>query len=167
MTRKTEIDALGAFLLIFCSASMGINQTLVKIVNSGLQPVFQAGLRSACAFLPVLLFAVLMRRKLSLTDGSFWPGMLVGGLFSAEFLFVFQAVEYTTVSRASIFFYTMPFWTAILAHFLIPGERLTRIRVLGLVLAIMGVVLALYNNQYPASERSYVGDFYCLLAASL
>ena len=167
MARKPQIDALGEFLLILCSGLMGINQTLVKIVNGGLQPVFQAGLRSACALLPVFLFAVLTRKKLSISDGSFWPGILVGLLFSAEFLLVFQAVEYTTVSRASIFFYTMPFWTAVFAHFLIPGERLTLLRILGLLLAVTGVVLALRNNPGPISNQSHIGDLYCLIAGAL
>ena len=84
--RKSHIDALGAVLLVYCSASMGINQVLVKLVNEGLAPVFQAGLRSACAFLPVLLFAVVTRRRLTLSDGSFWPGIVAGLFFAFEFL---------------------------------------------------------------------------------
>lgn len=163
--RKNQIDAQGAFLLVFCSGLMGINQVMIKLVNAGLHPVFQAGLRSACAFLPVLAFALLTRKHLSIRDGSFWPGMLVGLFFAAEFLLLFQALDYTTVSRASIFFYTMPFWTAIAAHFFIQGERLTVVRVGGLLLAMTGVVIALYNNESPASDQAIIGDLYCLLGA--
>ena len=165
ITRKARIDALGGSLLVFCSALMGVNQVMVKLVNAGMHPVFQAGLRSACAFLPVLIFALLTRKRLSISDGSFWPGMLVGTFFAAEFLLLFQALDYTTVSRASIFFYTMPFWTALAAHFLIEGEKLTASRVTGLLLAMAGVVVALYNNQSTHSEQSLVGDIYCLLGA--
>lgn len=165
MARKDHIDALGAFLLILCSALMGINQVFVKIVNTGMHPVFQAGLRSACALLPVLCYAWLMKKRLSLRDGSFWPGILAGIFFATEFLLLFQALDYTTVSRASIFFYTMPFWTAIAAHFLIAGERLNAIRIAGLLVAITGVVLALSNNQSPASNWAIIGDLFCLLAA--
>lgn len=165
MKRKNHIDSSGAFLLVLCSALMGINQVIVKIVNAGLHPVFQAGLRSACAFLPVLLFAVLMKKRLTIRDGSFRPGLLAGVFFAAEFLLLFQALDYTTVSRASIFFYTMPFWTALAAHFLIPGERLTRARLAGLLLALSGVALALSDNQSPASEQAIVGDLFCLLGA--
>ena len=121
MKRKDNIDAAGAGLLILCSGIVGINQVIIKIVNAGLQPVFQAGLRSACAFFPVLLFALVMKRPLSLRDGSFWPGILAGLFFSVEFMLMFQSLEYIDVSRASILFYTMPFWAAIGAHFLIPG----------------------------------------------
>jgi drug/metabolite transporter (DMT)-like permease len=144
---------------------MGVNQVLVKIINAGLHPVFQAGLRSACAFLPVLLYALITKKTLSLTDGSFWPGILVGMFFGAEFLLLFQALDYTTVSRASIFFYTMPFWTALAAHFLIPGEKLNLQRVSGLLLAICGVVLALSINQSAASPDALIGDIFCLIGA--
>ncbi len=82
MERKDRIDAFGAAVLLSFSLLMGLNQVMIKLVNAGLQPVFQAGLRSAFAFLPVLAFALLARRRLSLTDGSFWPGVLSGTFFA-------------------------------------------------------------------------------------
>lgn len=163
--RKDHIDALGALLLVFVSALMGINQVMVKIVNAGFHPVFQAGLRSACAFVPMLGYAWLAGRPLTIRDGSFWPGMLAGVFFGAEFLLLFQALDYTSVSRASIFFYTMPFWTAVAAHFLIPGEKLSAVRTTGLLLAISGVTLALYDNRFPATGAALIGDLFCLLGA--
>jgi drug/metabolite transporter (DMT)-like permease len=138
---------------------------MIKLVNAGLQPVFQAGLRSACAFLPVLAFALLARRRLSLTDGSLWPGVLCGCFFATEFLLLFQSVEYTSVARVSVFFYTMPFWVALGAHFLIPGERLTRVRALGLALAVAGVALALLRNDSPAGPHALFGDLLSLVGA--
>jgi drug/metabolite transporter (DMT)-like permease len=167
MTRKPQVDTLGIILLTTISALMGVNQVIVKLVNSGLGPIFQAGLRSLFALLLILGFALLRKKNLSITDGSFWPGILAGVFFAGEFLLLFQALDFTTVSRASIFFYTMPFWTAIAAHFLIPGEKLTLVRVTGLVLAIGGVVLALSNNFNSSNEMAIIGDIYCLLGAML
>lgn len=166
MERKSRIDALGATLLVSFSLIMGLNQVMVKIVNSGLAPVFQAGLRSVCAFFPILLFALFMRRRLSLTDGSFWPGLLSGLFFAAEFILMFQALDYTSVARAAVFFYCMPFWVALGAHFLIPGERLTPVRIAGLLLAIAGVALALSRNDAPATDRALTGDIMCLVGSA-
>jgi drug/metabolite transporter (DMT)-like permease len=164
--RKQHIDLLGGTVLVAFSALLGLNQVLVKFVNSGFQPTFQAGLRSACAFLPVLIYAVLTRKKLSVTDGSFWPGMVAGLLFTTEFILLFQSLDYTSVSRASILFYAMPFWVAIGAHFLIPGERLTGVRGMGLVLAVAGVALALSDNAEPATDLAWLGDILCLVAGA-
>ena len=165
MERKDRIDALGGAVLVTFSLLMGLNQVMIKLVNAGMAPVFQAGLRSACAFLPVLAFAVLMRKRLSLSDGSLWPGLLCGCFFATEFVLLFQSLEYTSVARVSVFFYTMPFWVAAGAHFMIPGERLTRVRALGLALAVAGVALALLRNASPAGPHALFGDLLSLIGA--
>ena len=159
MERKNHIDVFGASVLISFSVLLGLNQALVKLVNVGFAPVFQAGLRSACAFLPVLAFAWIARRRLSVTDGTLGPGIVNGLLFSGEFCLLFLALDYTSVARVSLFFYTMPFWVAVGAHFVIPGERLTRSRIVGLAIALAGVTLALSGDDAPsAGSRAWLGD---------
>lgn len=165
MPRKDRIDALGASFLIVFSALLGLNQALVKLVNAGFAPALQAGLRSLIAFVPVLLFALLMKKRLTIRDGSLGPGLICGLLFSAEFVLLFMALDYTTVSRASIFFYSMPVWVTLGAHFLIPGEGMTRMKAAGLALSVGGVALALSSNAAPATDRALLGDLMCLLAA--
>jgi drug/metabolite transporter (DMT)-like permease len=163
---RTRIDAFAASILIGFSVILGLNQALVKLVNAGFAPVFQSGLRSACAFVPVLAFALLTRKRLSVTDGSLGPGVLNGLLFSAEFCLLFLALDYTSVSRVSLFFYTMPLWVAIGAHFLFPAERLTPIRVLGLGIAMCGVFLGLAGEaNHSGTQASWIGDVLSLLAS--
>lgn len=165
--RKDSIDLSGAALLIAFSALLGFNQVCIKLVNEGLNPVFQAGLRSACAFVVVLAFALYMRRKLSFRDGTLIPGLVTGMLFSVEFVMLFQALDYIDVSRASVLFYTMPFWVTVLAHVFIPGERITRLKSAGLLLALVGVAITLGFNQetYADTPKALLGDLFCLLAA--
>lgn len=165
MERKDRIDAFGAAALIMFSLLMGLNQVLIKLVNAGFSPVFQAGLRSICALVPVLIFAWLARRKLSVTDGTFLAGLCCGLLFAFEFLLLFNALEYTTVSRASVIFYTMPVWVAVAAHWLIPGEALTPRRMLGLGLAVSGVALALLDKPPAITPDALTGDLMCLAGA--
>lgn len=167
MERKPRIDLFGAVSLTIFSALLGLNQVLVKIVNSGLQPVFQAGLRSLFALPLVLIVALIMKKKLSISDGSLLAGLLSGVLFAGEFILLFLALDYTSVARASIFFYTMPFWVAIGAHFLLPDERLTLLKVVGLALAIGGVTLALSNSDSASTTQSFIGDILCLLGAMM
>jgi len=175
-TRKNRIDGLGASLLVSFSALLGLNQVCVKLVNVGMNPAFQAGLRSLAAFLVVWLFASMMKKPLSIKDGSLYPGVLAGVIFAAEFLLLFQALDYTTVSRVSVLFYTMPFWVAIGAHFLVPGERLNTLKCVGLSLAVAAVLFTLsdvtviQNDESASREfgfltQSMVGDVFCLLAA--
>lgn len=167
MEKKSSVDLFGASVLIAFSTLLGLNQVMVKLVNAGFSPVFQAGLRSLCAIPFVFILALIAKKKLSVSDGTLWAGLLSGIFFAAEFLLLFQALEFTTVARSSIFFYTMPFWVAVSAHFLIPGEKLTAVRIGGLLLALGGIVLALSNNQAPATENALLGDLMCLFAATL
>lgn len=138
----------------------------MKIVNDGFAPVFQAGLRSACAIVPVLAFALWAKKRLSVTDGSLAPGLMNGLLFSGEFCLLFLALDLTTVARASLFFYTMPIWLAVAAHFLLPGERLSLPKAIGLALAISGVALALLGGRESSPGASLAGDL-CALAAAV
>jgi drug/metabolite transporter (DMT)-like permease len=52
----------------------------------------------------------------------------------------------------------MPFFTAAGAHWLIPGERLSRIQVAGLFLAFTGVFLAFRDGLLQSADRMLVGD---------
>ena len=164
MDRKDHIDLFGGSMLVFISALLGLNQVLVKIVNGGLNPVFQAGARSALAIIPLVIIMIILKQKPNLRDGSFVPGTLVGVLFGAEFLLMFQALDMTTVARVSVFFYTMPVWLTILAHFFISGERMSGIRILGLGLAVAGIVIALWDSG-SSGTSGLIGDLMALVAS--
>ncbi|MEZ5799461.1 MAG: DMT family transporter [Nitratireductor sp.] len=115
--RKERIDLFGGSMLVGFSALLAVNQVMVKFVNAGMNPVFQAGLRSACAILPVVLYMLIRGRKINFGGGALLPGIVCGLLFAFEFTLLFLALDYTTVARTSILFYTMPVWVALAAHF--------------------------------------------------
>ena len=145
--------------------TLGINQVAIKLVNEGMAPVFQASLRSAAATPVILAYCLWRKLEIPLIPAILIPGIFTGTLFAAEFALLFQAIQYTTVARASIFFYTMPFWVAAVAHFLIPGEKLTPARTIGLVLAGTGVIVALAGGSQTAGSNALLGDFMALLGA--
>ncbi|MDG1879411.1 MAG: DMT family transporter [Paracoccaceae bacterium] len=165
MKRKDKIDTLGAASLIVFSALIGLNQVLIKIVNDGLQPVFQAGMRSVFAFVIVFSYAVIRGNKINITDGSLKPGIITGIFFGLEFVLLFLALDYTTVGRASIMFYSMPVWLTIVAHFLIPNEKITFIRILGLLCAVVGLAWALSDNI--SGGYALLGDLMCIIGSIL
>ena len=162
------MDTLGASLLIGFSALLGLNQALVKLVNAGFAPVFQGGLRSLCAFAVVLAWALWRRKPLTQRDGTLPWGLLNGTFFAVEFALLFVALDYTSVARVSLFFYTMPFFVALGAHVLFPGERLNRHRSAGLLLALTGVAVGLGEGdsaQSAQSSNAWIGDLLALCAA--
>lgn len=156
--RKDHIDGLGASLLIGFSALLGLNQALVKIVNAGMSPLFQSGARSACALLVVAMWSVAVRSRFDFRNGSAPWGVLAGTLFALEFAMLFIALDYTTVSRVSLFFYSMPLFTAIGAHFLIPEERLHTGKLAGLAIAFIGLSVGLADETSAPSDSAWIGD---------
>ena len=165
MAPKDKMDALGCSLLVIVSLLLGLNQVLVKIVSEGMHPAMQAGLRSGFAIFPVFVLALFLKRKLSITDGSLPWGIIAGVLFAIEFLLLFFALDYSSVARVSVLFYTMPVWMTIAAHFLIPTEKITMLRAGGLVVATAGVAIAMLGRN--EGENALIGDIFCIAAAMI
>lgn len=152
MTRHDRIDLTGGSILVALCLCWGIVQVSIKIAGQeGLPPMLQAALRSAGAAALLCGWTFMHGgpsglRALLAPDEAFWPGMLIAALFAAEFLCIYPGLQLTTASRGVLFIYTAPFWVAGGAHFLIPGERLRPIQVLGLFCAFGGVVCAVADG---------------------
>ena len=163
MDRKSHIDLFGVVALTLFSLNLGFNQVVIKFANGGFQPVFMAGLRSAGALVLLGLWMWARGVPLRLPSEGRGAGIIAGLLFAIEFMFLFSALDLTTVARASIVFYSMPVWLALAAHVLLPGERLTALRSVGLVLAMAGVVIALADRG--SGPGNLLGDLMALGAA--
>jgi drug/metabolite transporter (DMT)-like permease len=162
--RKERLDGVGFSALTAVSLLLAANQIIIKEVNSGLQPVFFAGARSALAIL--FVWAWLRYRGLlpNFRLADLAPGLLIGAMFAAEFLCLFMALDLTSVGHASLIMYSMPLWMALLAHFFLPGEALTPLRSLGLVLAFLGTGWAILSSS-GTGTATLTGDLFALGAA--
>lgn len=157
------MDLFGAVALIAFALHLGFNQVVVAVTNGGFQPVFQAGLRSAGAVLVLALWMQFRGVSFHVPRRAMLGGIASGLLFAFEFMGLFTALDVTTVSRASVIFYTMPVWLALIAHFYFPGETLTRMKALGLFMALAGVAIALADRNSGAA--SWTGDLLALTSS--
>ncbi len=164
---KANVDAFAASVVVLLCLSWGLSQVAMKVANAGIQPVFQAGLRSALGGAMVVLWCRFRGVRLFDADGTLVPGVVAGVLFGGEFILIYVAFEYTSVSRGILFVYTMPFFVAAGAHLLIPGERLTPLRALGFCAAFAGVVLVFADSESVPSADAWIGDLLCLVGALL
>ena len=161
---KRKMDVSGAVWLSAFSLILAFNQVVIKLTSGGLQPVFMASLRSFLALAVLGIWMWSQNIAIFPKRHNIWSALLMGFLFYFEFVLLFQALDWTTVSRASLLFYTMPIWLAISAHFLLPNETLTPKRILGLIFAILGVALALLDRP-EEGEASLTGDIMALVGA--
>lgn len=163
MEKKSQIDLFGAVALTAFALLLAFNQVVIKVTNGGLQPVYFAGLRSAGAVVCVYLFLRWRGVPLDFRSGTRRYGVLVGICFALEFMFLFVALDLTTVSRTGVIFYSMPLWLALIGHFVLPDDQLTGAKMFGLTLAILGVAWALFDRS--GGEVSWQGDLAALGAA--
>jgi drug/metabolite transporter (DMT)-like permease len=162
---RAELDQSAALILLACCASWGLGQIAVKVGNAGISPVLQAGLRSVGAAILVCLWARWRGVRLTGRDDTLGWGVAAGLLFAVEFLLLYWGLDLTTATRGVIFLYTSPFIVALGTHFFVPADRLTGLKVLGLLAAFAGIVLAFADGLRLPSERELTGDLLCLLAA--
>ena len=167
MKKKNKIDIFGAVALISFSLLLGINHVVIKVVNSGLDPIFFAGIRSVIAFFFLLICMKIWNKSIVLKKKYIFVSILAGLVFALEFLFLFLALDFTSVSRNSIIYYSMPVWLACLAHFFIPNERLNFLKGIGLIMAFLGVALSILKGvkDFSFNTETFLGDVFAILAA--
>jgi drug/metabolite transporter (DMT)-like permease len=92
--------------------------------------------------------------------------LLVGVVFTMEIVFLYSGLVLTTAARGTVLLYTAPFFIAIGSHWLL-RDRLTPVRMAGLVLAFVGVALALSDRGGgPGTTGDWRGDLLCLAAGA-
>ena len=100
--------------------------------------------------------------------GTLAVGIFAGAIFAVEFIALYIGIGLTTASRGVVFLYGAPFWVALGTHFLVPGDRLTRAKAIGLGVAFGGLVLAFADGlRAPAGPDALLGDLLCLVGGAL
>jgi drug/metabolite transporter (DMT)-like permease len=162
--QKDRLDSFGTVSLVGVTLLLAFNQAIIVEVNQGFQPVFFAGLRSALAVVFVGLWLWWRGRPPVLMRAHLLPGLLAGTFFAAEFLCLFLALDLTSLGRASVIFYSMPIWLALMAHLGLPDARITPVKAAGLALAFCGTALAILSRGSDGAG-SLAGDLLALAAA--
>ncbi len=168
--RRSHLDLFAITSLLGCCLLWGLGQVAIKAALSEITPMWQAGLRSAVAALLVWAWARQRGIPLFRRDGSLPGGLLVGGLFAAEFACIYAGMQYTTAARMVVWIYLAPFVVALGMPFIAHAERLNLRQSAGLLLAFGAVAFAFAEGfGAPAADapRQWLGDALGLLAALL
>ena len=165
-SRKEHLDGLAVGILLACCMFWGLQQVLVKSIMHEVAPLFQASLRCMGACVLLLIWCRVRGIRLFERDGSWWPGLLAGALFAAEFACIYLGLRYTSASRLTVFLYTSPFWVAALVPVFVKSERLRALQWLGMACAFVAVAFAM-REGLGAGNNSALGDLLGLAAGAL
>lgn len=169
---RLPLDAFATSAMLALCVCWGFQQIAIKMVAGDISPTMQIGLRSTFA---ALVLAVVVWRAEGLRafrDGTALPGVIVGLLFAAEFLFVAQGLLYTTASHMSVFLYTAPIFAALGLHWLLPEERMQPLQWVGMAVAFGGITVAFLGKGGQAGQATdaanmLLGDAMGLMAGLL
>jgi len=148
---RQPIDALAMGLMLLLCMLWGLQQVAMKATAPDMSPLMQVALRSGIAALLVGALMLWRGERMSLRDGTFWPGVVVGSLFALEYLLVGVGMRLTSASHMVVFLYTAPLFAALGLHWKLPSERLQPLQWLGIAVAFGGIVLA-FSGHAGASQ---------------
>ena len=164
MTRKHSLDTFAISAMVLLCALWALQQIAIKAAIPDVPPFWQSAIRSIGA---TALLAVWFRLSgQTWMRGLFWPGVVVGTLFSTEFGMLYVSLGLTDAARAALLLYTAPFVVAIGAHLTIPGERLSAAGWAGIVIAFIGTGLVL-RTSVSVDGTKFAGDALALGAGIL
>ncbi len=152
-------------LAILIGLIWGTNPTALKIALRGLPPIGAAGLRFVLASIGVWAWCLGTGVRVRPGRGEGVWLLAVGAFFIVQIGTFTLGVHFGTAGHSVVLLNTYPFFVVALAHFLIPGDRATSGRVVGLIAAFAGVA-ALFVGESGRWEGTHLlGDVIQLVSA--
>lgn len=153
---------------LFAVAVWGASFIATKVVLRDISPVTIVWLRFAMGVF-ILGIAVTARKQFALLNSSEWPYFALLGFLGITFHQWLQsnALQTSAASTTAWIVATTPVFMAILGWFVL-REKLGWVKILGILLAFIGVLVIVYNGDLRAiSLRSFgkPGDILVLISA--
>jgi len=154
-----NVYAVLAFQIFLASLTHIIAKSVVRDVDP-LALTCMRGLISAVGFFGILL---LRRTKISLKS-ILTPSILIVGFLATfnQFIYLY-GMKYTTAANGALLYATSPILVLILSRFLLK-EKITAMKLLGIVLAFIGVVLVIFERGIDTSSEFLLGNIMVFIA---
>ena len=146
----------------------GANPVAIKIGIADTPPLRLAWMRFLVGLIAVLVWGAWTGRLKGFTvPREEWrPLLVIGLLFTAQVGTMNIATSLTSAAHASIILNSYAVHTVVLAHFMIPGDRLTLQRLAGVVIAYGGIVM-LFGRELTTGGATLLGDAIMFASAFL
>jgi drug/metabolite transporter (DMT)-like permease len=158
------LPILATLFASFLCILFGGNTVAIKISLSGLGVFSVAGIRFSIAAVVIFLWAWCTQQPLRLTRRQLQQLLLIAAIFFIQLsLFIF-GLSKTYASRGTLLANIQPFFVLFLAHFFVPGDRISGRKLIGIVLGFSGVVFVFLEQSGGGTELRQ-GDMIILAAA--
>ena len=167
MGERKGLDARASGLMVILCIVWGLQQVVLKLAAADIAPIMQIAIRCGLSALLVLPLLQLQPNTHLYSKAYLLPGIWLAFLFSAEFVFIAQALEFTSASHTVVLLYTAPIFVALGLHWKLPSERLSRLQWSGIMIAFAGIVMTFMGREKQLDQglsQVLWGDFLALLA---
>ena len=146
------------------SVFWGANPIAIKIGLFDVPPLRLAVLRFVVGGLVVFVWGWWTRRleNISVAPDEWRPLIVLGLLFGAQIASMNVGTAMTSAAHSAVLLNLYAVHTVVLAHFMIPGDRLTVRRLVGILVAYSGIVLLFVHH---GGESSLLGDIIVFASA--
>jgi drug/metabolite transporter (DMT)-like permease len=158
-----ELSLSAAVLSIFLCILFGSNTVAVKITFTGLGVFTTAAIRFGVAAAAIFLWARFTGRSMALKKGQIHQVLIFSALFTVQLSLFYLGLSKSNASRGALLSNLLPFFILFLAHFFIPGDRITRRKFIGILLGFSGVVF-MFLDEKGVQAGFRTGDFIILAA---
>ena len=145
----------------------GGNQVAIKVGLEGLPPIAMAVVRFTIGWIVVAAAALITRQRVALDAGEWRPLAGLCVIFVIQIATLNIGTQHTSASRSIVLISAYPFFTAAFAHLLIPGDRLARRQVAGMILSFVGIACMFAESLSWTETEHLFGDLVVLLSAAL
>jgi drug/metabolite transporter (DMT)-like permease len=129
--------SLGYVLLI---ALWGSTWAAIKVGIDSVPPFVFAFERAVAVSVVLVGLSLAMRLPFPRDRRVIVPAVVVGVInIGTSWAIIFWAEQYVPSGLVAVFGAASPIWTALLAHFLVRGDRLSPLKVIGLLLGMAGI----------------------------
>lgn len=135
---------------LLLSAMWGLNIVGIKVALEAFPPIWNAFWRLLLGWPVLWCWARAHRIRLRPGPGETEPLAILGVFFAVQIMMLNTSIQWTSAAFASVLLNAAPVFINVIAHFFVPGDRLSRQRVVGLALAFGGVAVALLGRPDSA-----------------
>ena len=133
---------LNAFLIAALCVIWGATWVVIKIGLSQAPPFYGAAFRFLVAVLVLGALVAVLRRSIPRSRTTLGWILLPGFfMYFGSYGATYYSEQYLDAALAAILFASFPFFVAIGAHFYIPGERLSFLKIFGMIVGFLGIVV--------------------------
>ena len=154
-------DEILSLIIVVSSCAWGLYWLpLRSIEQSGIAGSWSIVLVNAC---PLIILVPLIFFNLDKLKKYPKPILFAGIMIGAAFTFYANGLVQTSVIRATLLFYLSPIWSTIIGIIWL-NERLTIARVISIIVALIGLILLLYDFRNQETAMLNFGDFSSILS---